>query len=170
MSSATCPTCGKPLDPLRAPSVKVIAGRITAFCSPVCAGRAQTDPVVPVAVAPAEKTKPVEKPVAKAAERSAPVAAIAQAPTEKVAAPFAVAGPRRPSSGLREDELLDEPTHPPYDAPYDEPEGEDHDDAADDDDAKADEPAPRRRRGSLRRRVMLATAGLIASGAAVVIL
>jgi YHS domain-containing protein len=34
--SAACPRCRKPLDPLRAPAVSVIEGRITHFCSPTC--------------------------------------------------------------------------------------------------------------------------------------
>jgi HEAT repeat protein len=181
MSTASCPTCGKPLDPLRAPSVKVISGRITAFCSPVCAGRAETNPVVPAKPAPASAP-------------AAPVAPIAAAPTEKVASPpfkveraatptptptptptKAPAGKRRISSNLHEDELVDEPTHPPYDAPYDEPEGDDGDDGdhgdADQPDASADAtPAPRRRRGSRRGKVLLLTAALIASGAAIAVL
>jgi HEAT repeat protein len=182
MSAASCPTCGKPLDPLRAPSVKVISGRITAFCSPVCAGRAETNPVVPVA-APTPTPAPVP------AAPAAPVAPMATAPTEKVASPpFKVdraptptptptptpakkpAGKRRISTNLREEELVDEPTHPPYDAPYDEPEGDESDDAGDGaahDDAT---PAPRRRRGSRRGKVLLLTSALVAGGAAIAIL
>ncbi|HEY3357560.1 MAG TPA: hypothetical protein VGQ83_30190, partial [Polyangia bacterium] len=32
----TCPRCGSPIDPLRARAVRIVNGRITAFCSPVC--------------------------------------------------------------------------------------------------------------------------------------
>ena len=34
-----CPRCGKPVDPLRAPAVSVIEGRITHFCSAQCRER-----------------------------------------------------------------------------------------------------------------------------------
>ena len=64
MNSA-CPTCGKAVDPLRAPSVKVIGGRITAFCSPECAGRAATEPSMPIRLGnPVSQAVPVlpEKP------------------------------------------------------------------------------------------------------------
>jgi HEAT repeat protein len=34
---ASCPTCNKDVDPLRAPSARVIGGRVVAFCSAACA-------------------------------------------------------------------------------------------------------------------------------------
>lgn len=41
----SCPTCGKPVDPLRAPAVKVSAGKVVPFCSKQCAAAAETQPV-----------------------------------------------------------------------------------------------------------------------------
>jgi HEAT repeat protein len=145
-TTATCPTCGKPLDPLRAPSVKVIAGRITAFCSPVCAGRAQTDPVVPVtpiAQAPTEKVAAppfvAEKKAAPAAPKAAPAPAPAPVVAEKKPAPV-------PAPAARVVTI---------------------DDAADD---EPDAEAPRRRPGRRRGRILLLTAALVAGGGAVAIL
>jgi HEAT repeat protein len=37
---ANCPTCNKEVDPLRAPSARVIGGRVVAFCSAACANAA----------------------------------------------------------------------------------------------------------------------------------
>jgi YHS domain-containing protein len=30
---SACPVCGKPVDPLRAPAVAVVGGKIVSFCS-----------------------------------------------------------------------------------------------------------------------------------------
>jgi HEAT repeat protein len=46
----SCPTCGKPVDPLRAPAVRVSAGRVVPYCSKDCA---QAVDVKPVETAPA---------------------------------------------------------------------------------------------------------------------
>lgn len=35
--AAPCPACGTEVDPLRAPAVRVIGGKITAYCSTECA-------------------------------------------------------------------------------------------------------------------------------------
>lgn len=44
-----CPVCNKPVDPLRARSVGVRAGKVVAYCSAECAAAAETQPVrVPV--------------------------------------------------------------------------------------------------------------------------
>jgi len=55
----TCPTCGKPVDPLRAPAVRVTAGKVVPYCSKECAAAAETQPMkVPVTTsAPAAETK-----------------------------------------------------------------------------------------------------------------
>src|ERR1044071_7970873 len=37
---SACPTCGKPVDPLRARAVAVIDGKIVGFCSAGCAAEA----------------------------------------------------------------------------------------------------------------------------------
>jgi HEAT repeat protein len=41
----SCPTCGKPVDPLRAPAVRVSAGKVVPYCSKECAEAAETKPV-----------------------------------------------------------------------------------------------------------------------------
>jgi hypothetical protein len=40
-----CPTCGKPVDPLRAPAVRVTAGKVVPYCSKDCAAAAESQPV-----------------------------------------------------------------------------------------------------------------------------
>lgn len=40
-----CPTCGKPVDPLRAPAVKVTEGKVVPYCSKECVAAAETQPV-----------------------------------------------------------------------------------------------------------------------------
>jgi YHS domain-containing protein len=42
---SACPTCGKAVDPLRAPAVSVMAGKIVGFCSRDCATAAESRPV-----------------------------------------------------------------------------------------------------------------------------
>jgi HEAT repeat protein len=59
---SACPTCGKPVDPLRAPAVRVNAGKIVGFCSKECAAAAESQPVP---APPAEKlipTKTIKRP------------------------------------------------------------------------------------------------------------
>jgi HEAT repeat protein len=41
----SCPTCGKPVDPLRAPAVKVSDGKVVPFCSKECSAAAESQPV-----------------------------------------------------------------------------------------------------------------------------
>jgi HEAT repeat protein len=41
----SCPTCGKPVDSLRAPAVKVSEGKVVAYCSKECAAAAESQPV-----------------------------------------------------------------------------------------------------------------------------
>jgi HEAT repeat protein len=47
-----CPTCGKPVDPLRAPAVRVTAGKVVPYCSKECAAAAesQSGKIVPTKV------------------------------------------------------------------------------------------------------------------------
>ena len=42
---SSCPTCGKPVDALRAPAAKIREGRVVAYCSKECATAADTSPV-----------------------------------------------------------------------------------------------------------------------------
>ena len=53
----TCPTCGNPLDPRRAPVAKVIGGKVVTFCSAACAAGASGPVPVPVSV-PASSDPP----------------------------------------------------------------------------------------------------------------
>jgi HEAT repeat protein len=41
----SCPTCGKPVDSLRAPAVRVAAGKVVPYCSKECAAAAESQPV-----------------------------------------------------------------------------------------------------------------------------
>lgn len=52
----SCPICDKPVDPLRAPAVKVTAGKVVPFCSKECAAAAETKPTR----VPAQLAKPAE--------------------------------------------------------------------------------------------------------------
>jgi len=42
---SACPTCGKPVDPLRAPAVGVRSGKVVGFCSKECVAEAVTAPI-----------------------------------------------------------------------------------------------------------------------------
>ncbi len=54
----SCPICGKPVDPLRAPAVRVTDGKVVPFCSKEHAAAAESQPVkVPQAPAAAEPSK-----------------------------------------------------------------------------------------------------------------
>jgi hypothetical protein len=62
----TCPTCGKPVDSLRAPAVRVTAGKVVPYCSKECAAAAESKPVqmpnaAPVETKPATKAQPKKK-------------------------------------------------------------------------------------------------------------
>ena len=46
-----CPTCGKPVDSLRAPAVAVKGGKVISFCSKECAAAGESRPVVTSAAA-----------------------------------------------------------------------------------------------------------------------
>ncbi len=61
MTATTCPTCGKPVDPLRAPAAKIKAGRVVAYCSKECASAADTAPVAKPAPEPAPAPAPAGK-------------------------------------------------------------------------------------------------------------
>lgn len=57
----TCPTCGKPVDSLRAPAVGVRAGKVVGFCSKECAAAEESKPVSSaVAAAAGEKLQPTK--------------------------------------------------------------------------------------------------------------
>lgn len=62
----SCPNCGKPVDPVRAPAAKVRDGRVVAYCSKECAAAAETKPVV--VPPPAEPAPPPAKLTAKQAK------------------------------------------------------------------------------------------------------
>ena len=88
---SACPTCGKPVDPLRAPAVLVRAGKVISFCSKDCASAAETKPTaVPKTVPPAE---------AAAAAAPAPAPAPA-AKKERAKTPVPIAMRRTPAGGI----------------------------------------------------------------------
>src|SRR5260221_6818567 len=53
----TCPTCGKTVDPLRAPAVSVRDGKVVSFCSRECKAAAESQPVVTSAAKSADPPK-----------------------------------------------------------------------------------------------------------------
>jgi HEAT repeat protein len=55
-----CPTCGKPVDPLRAPAVSVRGGKVVSFCSKDCAGAPGSGESRPV-IAPRAEGTPIPK-------------------------------------------------------------------------------------------------------------
>ncbi|HEY1814560.1 MAG TPA: hypothetical protein VGG74_19545 [Kofleriaceae bacterium] len=76
MSTIACPTCGKPVDPLRAPAVAVKNAKVVSFCSKECAG------------APAPAARKDATPIPAKRKDATPV------PTKKTRTPPAgVAGP-----------------------------------------------------------------------------
>src|SRR5690349_14224913 len=63
---ANCPTCNKEVDPLRAPSARVIGGRVVAFCSAECATAGAEAGATAAKARIVEATeKPEKKPAAK---------------------------------------------------------------------------------------------------------
>ena len=69
----TCPTCGKPVDSLRAPAVRVTAGKVVPYCSKECAAAADTQPVkVPAATPAPEPVTTKASPKAKGKLRTPP--------------------------------------------------------------------------------------------------
>ncbi len=66
-----CPTCGKPVDTLRARAVSVRDGKVIAFCSLECKAAAETKPVV----MPVAAKAPEPAAVVKRAPTPAPIAA-----------------------------------------------------------------------------------------------
>ena len=56
----TCPTCGKPVDPLRAPAVGVREGKVVSFCSKECAAATESKPTA--APEKLQPTKTIKRP------------------------------------------------------------------------------------------------------------
>lgn len=56
---SACSTCGKPVDPLRAPAVRVSSGKVVPFCSKECAGQWESKPVRVPAKAQAKDDQPI---------------------------------------------------------------------------------------------------------------
>lgn len=77
--AVACPTCGKDVDPLRAPAARVIAGKIVAYCSAACADQ------LPRAAAA----------ISLSPTRSAPRRAATPAPTVEAEIEVEVAAPPR---------------------------------------------------------------------------
>jgi len=105
---SACPVCGKPVDSLRAPAVRVSDGKVVPFCSKEHAGQWESKPVrLPVAVAepvaapaPAATKKKKRTPPAGVAKDDNPIIEIVHEPSSGVVTSAADArtGPFRPSS------------------------------------------------------------------------
>ncbi|HEU0036321.1 MAG TPA: HEAT repeat domain-containing protein [Kofleriaceae bacterium] len=126
----TCPTCNKPVDPLRARSVGVRDGKVVAYCSAECARAAESKPTVMPAT-PSAPTAKIEKPVAKPVDKhdSGPVIEILHEPASGVV------------TSARDERV---PTAPVVAASDDDDEDEEEDDDEHDDDRDDDEPEPAR--------------------------
>jgi hypothetical protein len=59
---SACPTCGKSVDPLRAPAVGVRAGKVVPFCSKECVAEAVTAPVAAPVAAPRKEARAQSQP------------------------------------------------------------------------------------------------------------
>jgi hypothetical protein len=59
---SACPTCGKPVDPLRAPAVSVRDGKVVGYCSKECAQAAESRPVVVPEAEKLQPTKTIKRP------------------------------------------------------------------------------------------------------------
>src|SRR6478672_7199149 len=57
----TCPICGKPVDALRAPAVRVDAGKVIPFCSKDCASVWESKPVAVPRAALAKAAEPAKR-------------------------------------------------------------------------------------------------------------
>jgi len=68
--AVSCPTCGKDVDPLRAPAARVMAGKILAYCSAACADQ------LPKAATAVSLPSPSPAP-RRAPSRAAPAPAVA---------------------------------------------------------------------------------------------
>ena len=97
----TCPICGKPVDPLRAPAVRVADGKVVPFCSKEHASMWESQPVSapaakPVVAPPPKEPKDVD---------SGPVIEIVHEPASGVVTSTSDArtGPVRPTSRAETD-------------------------------------------------------------------
>jgi HEAT repeat protein len=95
-----CPTCGKPVDPLRAPAVRVTAGKVVPYCSKECSSAAESQPVkiiptkiVHLPAAEIARTRTPAKGVAAAEADSGPVIQVLHEPATGVVT--SAADPRR---------------------------------------------------------------------------
>jgi len=158
--TATCPTCGKPIDPLRARFARVVSGKIVTYCSQACAdGKPEAAPAPPARTAAAP---------APARATAAPVTARATpARDEPARAPAAGRGAASPAI-----------PQPMVGDPRSGPEitiirGEEPAPALSRGDIDDDDDAPRReveRRRRRNRRVFWLSAGIIAGGMAVAVI
>ena len=59
---SACPTCGRPVDSLRAPAVGVRDGKVVGFCSKECASAAESKPIPAPAPEKLQPTKTIKRP------------------------------------------------------------------------------------------------------------
>src|SRR4051812_48667197 len=82
--SQTCPTCGKPVDPLRSRFVRVVEGKVVAYDSEVCRAAAETKPTVMPATAVKTRTPATGIPTGISPSlETGPVIEIVKEPTAK---------------------------------------------------------------------------------------
>jgi hypothetical protein len=88
--AAPCPTCGKDVDPLRAPAARVIGGKIVAYCSVACADQL---PKAAAAVMLSPPRRATAAPSIPARAVSAPLAAVE--PADEPSGGVEIAAPPR---------------------------------------------------------------------------
>jgi HEAT repeat protein len=100
----TCPNCGKPVDPLRAPAVGVREGKVVPFCSKECAAAMESKPTKLVPTKIVRLPSNADRPVTPASGVVTPAANLDSGPVieiirEPASAPVARADepPSRPS-------------------------------------------------------------------------
>jgi len=103
----TCPTCGKPVDALRAPAVRVAAGKVVPFCSQACASVWESKPVAAATVPSTPQPAQPKQPRAQEPKDvdSGPVIEIVHEPASGVVTSTSDArtGPVRPTSRAETD-------------------------------------------------------------------
>ena len=108
---ASCPTCNKDVDPLRAPSARIVGGRVVTYCSTACAGAAADAGAIAAKARIAEATKSEPASVPSTAAASA-LAAIKQTGRLRDATPVP-ARQAKATMPVSSEEILAEEDVPP---------------------------------------------------------
>jgi HEAT repeat protein len=91
-----CPTCQKPVDPLRAPAARVRDGKVIGYCSKECAAAAETKPTAKIDM-PAAAAKPAAPAATPVLAKATPPKGV---PASKTTPPKGVPAKRTPPGGV----------------------------------------------------------------------